>query len=125
MPRPILVAGLGCRRGCPASALRELLDAALAAHGLTAGELSALASSTHKADEAGLRELAAALGLPLALLPAEVLAGYDGRLTRHSARSEALTGSAGVAEASALAEAERRAGSPARLLALALAEELA
>ncbi len=45
----------------------------------------------------------------------EVLAGYHGRLSQTSAIAQRVTGSPSVAEASALALAERSSNRPARL----------
>lgn len=113
--RPTLVAGLGCRRDCPLGELLALLDSALKEQGSSTAELTALASSAHKADEPGLQQLAAQLNLPIGFLPAEVLAGYHGRLSETSAKALQVTGTPGVAEASALALAERLCGQPAHL----------
>ncbi len=113
--RPTLVAGLGCRRDCPPGELLALLDRTLQEHGSSTAELTALASSNHKADEPGLQQLAAQLNLPIHFLPAGVLAGYHGRLSETSARALQVAGTPGVAEASALALAERLSGQPARL----------
>ena len=94
-PRPLpdgalLVAGLGCRKGCSRVEI--------------------------KANEPGLHALAAHLRLPLALLSATQLAPYDAAVSEHSLRSKALTGSAGLAEASALAQAEIMGNQKTRLL---------
>ncbi|XXF08778.1 cobalamin biosynthesis protein [Pseudomonas sp. D1-3] len=113
--RPILVAGLGCRRECSRDELLALLDSTLAEQGSSTAELTALASSAHKAAEPGLQLLAAHLNLPIHFLPAEVLAGYHGRLTETSAKALQVTGMPGIAEASALALAEQLSGRPARL----------
>ncbi len=113
--RPVLVAGLGCRRKCSLEELLSLLDDTLAEHGSSTAKLTALASSDHKVDEPGLQQLAAHLNLPIHFLPAEVLAGYHGRLSQTSAIAQRVTGSPGVAEASALALAERSSNRPARL----------
>lgn len=113
--RPVLVAGLGCRRDCPLEELLSLLDDTLAEHGSSTTELTALASSAHKADEPGLQQLAAHLNLPIHILPAEVLAGYHGRLSQTSAIAQRVTGSPSVAEASALALVEQLSNRPARL----------
>ncbi|WP_041022744.1 cobalamin biosynthesis protein, partial [Pseudomonas sp. SHC52] len=40
----VLVVGLGCQRGCPASVLRALLDETLLTHGIALEEVTALAS---------------------------------------------------------------------------------
>ena len=120
-PRPVpdgalLVAGLGCRKGCSRVELEALLHRALRDHGLTIAALSGLASSEIKANEPGLHELAAHLALPLALLSAAQLAPYDASLSEASPLSKTLTGSAGLAEASALAQAESLSHDKARLL---------
>lgn len=105
--QPLLVAGLGCNRGCPLEPLLELLDQTLARHGLSRSELRALASITLKQDEPGLQQLAATLGLPVHFYPAAVLRDYGDRLSRKSEIVFRETGCHGVAEAAALAHAER------------------
>jgi cobalt-precorrin 5A hydrolase len=105
--QPLLVAGLGCNRGCPLEPLLELLDQTLARHGLQRHELRALASITLKQDEPGLQQLAATLGLPIHFYPSAVLRDYDDRLSRKSEIVFRETGCHGVAEAAALAHAER------------------
>lgn len=116
MSTALYVAGLGCRRGCSREQLLQLLQQALAQQALQLADLSSLASSEHKRDEPGLRQLADYLQLPLALLPATALAGQHARLSQTSALSLQITGSAGVAEASALAQAEALSGRRAELL---------
>lgn len=96
--------------------LLDLLKITLRQCGLQLGDLSALASSASKQYEPGLLRLAEHLQLPLAFLSAEHLARYHERLTETSEASLRATGSAGVAEASALAQAEVLSGRPARLL---------
>ncbi|MHB9799104.1 cobalamin biosynthesis protein [Pseudomonas sp. MT3] len=111
-----LVAGLGCRRGCPLDELRALLRDTLAEAGLDESHLTALASATLKADEEGLTALAAALDLPLALFTPQQLAACERNLGEPSETVRAATGSASVAEAAALLQAEAQGGAPARLL---------
>ncbi|WP_440468150.1 cobalamin biosynthesis protein [Pseudomonas sp. YH-1] len=111
-----LVAGLGCRRGCSLDELRELLRATLAESGLDESHLTALASATLKADEEGLLALAAALDLPLRLFTPQQLAACEKRLSDPSETVRAATGSASVAEAAALLQAEAQGNAPARLL---------
>lgn len=89
--------------------LLALLEQTLDKHQLNIAHLSALASSSHKQHEAGLLQLATHLQLPLLLVPPQQLARYNDRLSQHSALSLHITGSAGVAQASALAHAERLA----------------
>jgi cobalt-precorrin 5A hydrolase len=96
--------------------LLDLLQQALRPHGLQPADLSGLASSSHKRDEPGLRQLAEQLSLPIAWLPASQLNDYHQRLGQTSALSLQITGSAGVAEASALAQAEVLSGQRAELL---------
>ncbi|WEJ72932.1 cobalamin biosynthesis protein [Pseudomonas sp. PSE14] len=111
-----LVAGLGCRRGCPLDELRALLRETLAEAGLDESNLTALASATLKADEEGLAALAAALDLPLALFTPQQLAACEKHLGEPSDAVRAATGSASVAEAAALLQAEAQGGASARLL---------
>ena len=110
------MAGLGCRRGCTLSLLRELLQQTLTSHGLALSALAALASSQPKQAEPALRQLADELQIPLYWLSSSQLQPYDARLSRHSPLSRQLTGSAGVAEASALAQADTLSAGHARLL---------
>jgi len=111
-----LVAGLGCRRGCTLDELRMLLRETLAEAGLDESNLTALASATLKADEEGLTALAAALDLPLALFTPQQLAACEKRLGDPSEAVRAATGSASVAEAAALLQADVQGGAAARLL---------
>lgn len=110
------MAGLGCRRGCALSLLRELLLHTLARHELPLSALAGLASSQHKQTEPALLQLASELQIPVYWLSPAQLQPYDARLSQHSELSRQLTGSAGLAEASALAQAELLSGSRARLL---------
>lgn len=56
-----LVAGIGCRRGTEMSAIRAALEAALTRIGRSIADVSLLASTEVKADEAGLLALSAEL----------------------------------------------------------------
>jgi cobalamin biosynthesis protein CbiG len=101
---PVLVAGLGCKRGVPASELRLALETTLAEAGLAGDSLAALATVDLKADEPGLQQLAAELETPLKIIesarltaiPESVRAGFS-----VSAAQEKL-GLPGVAEPCAL-----------------------
>lgn len=112
----LLIAGFGCRKGCSREELEQLLSHALDHQGLELADLSGLASSVHKRNESGLLALAAKLQLPLSWLSSSDLQPYDQALSERSALSAMYTGSAGVAEASALAQAERESGQPATLI---------
>lgn len=105
--QPLLVAGLGCNRGCPLQALLALLDDTLTRHGLQRSALQGLASIELKQDEPGLHALAMELKLPITFYPAAVLREYGDRLSSQSAIVFRETGCYGVAEAAALAHAER------------------
>ena len=104
---PVLVLGLGCQRGCPASVLRALLDETLLAHGIALEALRALASIDLKHDEPGLLELAGQLALPLTFFSAAQLSGYRERLSHRSQIAFERTGCYGIAESAALALAEQ------------------
>lgn len=105
--QPLLVAGLGCERRCPLEPLLQLVDDTLANHGLSRASLHALASIDIKRDEASLLTLAAQLDVPIAFYPAATLREYSDRLSRRSDAVFRATGCYGVAEAAALAHAER------------------
>ena len=98
---PSLVAGLGCNRGTSTAALRDLLERTMDDAGLAIASLAAITSVDAKADEPGLIELAAELGIPLITYPAETLAALD--VPNPSAAPQAAVGTPSVAEASVLA----------------------
>lgn len=98
---PSLVAGMGCNRGTSAEALMALLSRTLADAGLAIESLAAVTSVDAKADEPGLIELAAELGVPLVTHPAETLAAQD--VPNPSAAPQAAVGTPSVAEAAVLA----------------------
>jgi cobalt-precorrin 5A hydrolase len=98
--------GFGCRRGCSAQALHELLQQTLLEHRLDWADVQGLASIDLKAHEPGLLLLAERLALPFTTYSAQALAPFEDRLSHRSARSFAATGCQGVAESAALAMAE-------------------
>jgi cobalt-precorrin 5A hydrolase/precorrin-3B C17-methyltransferase len=65
---PVLVAGLGCKRGVPAVELGAALTNTLVEADLALESLAALATVDLKADEPGLHELAGELKLPLQIV---------------------------------------------------------
>lgn len=97
-----LVVGMGCNSGTSAEVLEALLDEALAEAGLSKASIRTLTSVDAKADEAGLAELAARLGVPFTTHPAERLAGLD--VPNPSDAPLHAVGTPSVAEASVLAE---------------------
>ncbi len=106
----VLAIGLGCRRGCPAAAVVDLVERARAA--APAGPVAGLFTIADKAAEPGLRDAARHLGLELVFLPRDALRAVTALVETPSAAAEARFGVASVAEAAALAGA----GSDARLV---------
>jgi len=77
----VIVAGIGCRKDVATDDVLAALDAALAAHGRSRGEVVALATVEHKRDEQAVIAAAKALGLPLRVV--------GGDLSSTGTRSEA------------------------------------
>ncbi len=71
---PVLVVGMGCKRGVPAPELREALDITLTDSNLSGESVAALATVDLKADEPGLQALAAQLEVPLQIVESARLA---------------------------------------------------
>ncbi|MCX8998060.1 cobalamin biosynthesis protein [Rhizobiaceae bacterium BDR2-2] len=105
MGEAMIVAGIGCRRGTAAETILATLDAALAAASLSRGALAALATGALKAEEAGVKEAANRLGLPLRIADDAALAAAEPRLLTRSEASHGATGSGSLCEAAALAAA--------------------
>ncbi|MHB9022711.1 MAG: cobalt-precorrin 5A hydrolase [Armatimonadota bacterium] len=63
-----IVVGIGCRRGVSTEKILTALDRALAEQGHRREEIAALASIDLKADEPGLRQAAAQMGVPLRIV---------------------------------------------------------
>lgn len=114
--RPILVIGLGCQRGCPASVLQGLIEVSLLEHRLALSDITALASIDVKSTEAGLLELAEHLALPLTFFSSDELTRFEPQLSHRSQITFDSTGCYGVAESTALAMAARLSGAQATLL---------
>lgn len=90
MRPPVLVAGVGCRRGVAARVIQEALQSALARAGYAPGSLRGVASVDRKADEPGLLTAARQLNLEQHFFS-------PGELARVM-REQALTGSKFVAK---------------------------
>lgn len=71
---PLLCAGVGCRKAVPAGDILAALDAALSEAGAAPAALALIASADIKKREAGLREAAGRLKLPLRFFTGEELA---------------------------------------------------
>ena len=97
---PGLVAGLGCRRGCPADALAALVRSAE----LQAGaRVVRLATASFKAGD--VTPAARLLGLPLDVVGEAALLAVQARCVTRSAVALRVHGVASVAEGAALAAA--------------------
>jgi cobalt-precorrin 5A hydrolase len=102
-PHPLprnLIAGIGCRRGVSAAALRRALEEVFTAHRLSPLRLRSIASIDIKKDEAGLLELAETLGTPLLFFSAEELNAAPGEFSG-SAFVRDVTGTDNVCERAA------------------------
>lgn len=96
-----LVVGIGCRRGVSAARILAALDTALEAQGRARTEIYALATIDMKADEPGLREAAALLGVPLRIVPRSRIKTLQNTL-REPTFAEEITGVAAVCIPAAL-----------------------
>jgi cobalt-precorrin 5A hydrolase len=112
----VLVAGIGCERGCAREHLERLARESLASHDLAPADLTAIASIDIKEDETGLLALAAGYGIAPAFYPACELRRYTKRLSERSDVVFKATGCYGVAEAAALAHAEQLTGRSGELI---------
>ena len=98
---PVLVAGLGCRRGVPIDELQAALEQTLADIDLSSASLAGLSTAYLKADEPGLVALAEALDLPLQVIEQTQLAALPAANFSPSAAREKFD-LPGVAEPCAL-----------------------
>jgi cobalamin biosynthesis protein CbiG len=95
-----VVAGIGCRRACPAEDIVALVRAAEAR---AACRVDALAAPDFKQDEAGLHAAARLLGIGLIFVTAPALAAVQPLCPTFSEAALHHTGTASVAEGAALA----------------------
>jgi cobalt-precorrin 5A hydrolase len=102
-----LIAGVGCRRDCPAETIVAVVR-------LACGDrpVDALACPAWKVSAVGLRTAAELLGIALLPIERDALAAVQDRCVTRSAHAEAAVGIASVAEGCALAAG----GAGARLL---------
>ncbi len=96
----MIVAGIGCRRDCPAAHIVAAVREAERRAGCAA---NALAAPAFKRAEAGLAEAARLLGVPLLWVSDADLARAQPDCVTRSATALRATGFASVAEAAALA----------------------
>jgi len=104
--RPLLVAGVGCDRGCPEHLILDLITQHLAEYSLSPDQLDAIASIDIKKNELALLEIARRFDLPLLFASATQLHTMQHRLTERSAIVFREVGCYGVAEAAALLQAQ-------------------
>lgn len=98
----MIVAGVGCRRNCPADDIVALVRRAMASAGCV---VSTLAAPDFRGDEPGVQGAADKLALPLTLVDRDALAAAQSRCVTRSMRVEHATGFSSVAEAAALSAA--------------------
>lgn len=96
----MIVAGIGCRRGCSAEAIVALVRLAQDRAGC---RIDSLAAPGFKHGEPGLREAARLLGVGLTFVGAEALEAVQPRCPTHSDAAARTVGIAAVAEGVALA----------------------
>ena len=113
----MIVAGVGCRRGAPASDIEAAIRAALARAKISEDALDAVATIAGKSAEAGIKAAAEKLGVAVIPVSETEISAAGERAQTRSARVLALMGIPAVAEAAALAAA----GPAARLLGPRLA----
>jgi cobalt-precorrin 5A hydrolase len=97
-----VIAGIGCRRNCPAGDIVALVRTAEAETGCM---VAAIAAPVAKLAEPGLQEAAALLGVPLLPVAPDALAAAQAHCVTRSACAERSLGVAAVAEGCALAAA--------------------
>jgi len=96
----MIVAGIGCRRDCPADDIVALMRRAES----LCRTVDALAAPAFKRHEPGLHEAAARLGLPLRFIPDAALQAAQPHCPTRSQTAAAATGFASIAEAAAIGD---------------------
>jgi cobalt-precorrin 5A hydrolase len=105
LDQAMIVAGIGCRKDASADDIRAVIADALARAGFRMEALNVIAVPEMKGGEHGIAAAAAALGVPLVLVPRAELEAAEPRVQTRSERVLALMGVSSVAEAAALAAA--------------------
>ena len=101
----MIAAGIGCKRGAPASDIEAAIRAALTRAQIGADALDVVATIEGKSAEVGIRVAAEKFGVSVVVVPELELAAASDRVETHSERVSALVGVGSVAEAAALAAA--------------------
>ncbi len=97
---PMLHLGLGCQRGIPFNEFQQTLEMSLKEKGISSLSVASLGTTELKKDEEAFLLLSERWKLPLQDFAGDVLAKYE--VLNPSEKVEAVTGSAGVAEAAAM-----------------------
>jgi len=103
MGKAVIVAGIGCRKGVPATEIEAAIGAALERAGRPLARIDLMATATSKREEKGIAEAASARGVPLVFVAPVDLEIASARGATWSDRVLALAGVPSVAEAAALA----------------------
>jgi cobalt-precorrin 5A hydrolase len=98
----MIVAGIGLGASCPAEDIVRVVQAAMQQ---ASARISLMAAPDFKCDDSGLLQAADTLNVTLAPVSRAALMAVQARCVTRSARAEAATGIASVAEGSALAAA--------------------
>lgn len=101
-----LIVGVGCRRGTPGEVIVAAVHDAITSLGGNLAQVRLLASADVKADEPGLLEAAATLGLPLRIIPGEEIRNTTYAF-EHSEFVQGKVDLPGVAEPAALLAGRR------------------
>ncbi|WP_436638567.1 cobalamin biosynthesis protein [Microbaculum sp. FT89] len=101
----MIVAGIGCRKGCGADEIVALIEDAVKRAGIANCRFTALAAPRFKDAEPGPREAADRMNLPLLLIEEQAMKAVEPRCPTRSETALKATGFASVAEAAALAAA--------------------
>jgi histidinol-phosphate aminotransferase len=104
-PGRAVIVGVGARRAVPPDVVRAAVSQVLGAAGVWARDVAAVVTSDGKAEEAGVREVAELLGVPVRAYSAEHLDAQA--VPNPSDVVRAAVGSASVAEAAVLAAGAR------------------
>jgi cobalt-precorrin 5A hydrolase len=73
-----VIVGVGCRKGTGQARVREAIEASLGEAGVSLDEVRFIATADVKAEEAGLIEAAAGLGIPLRIVASDLIRTYAG-----------------------------------------------
>ena len=106
---PVIILGIGCRKGTPAGQIRSSIHQLLKEQNLHPLSIAAIATIDLKKEEPGLLEAAEALQIPVICYSSEELATVPGDFAE-SAFVKQITGVGNVCERAALKAARERGG---------------